>query len=531
MANPTSFPSILKAQIFPCDSTVRYPEQKNSRYQPASHPFGVCFSGGGPRSFSASLGQMRGLINLGLIDSIGAISCVSGGTWFGAMFSYAPNNIKDSTLLGLMLDPGQITLDNLAEINPLCIGTPITNMNNRNILASIAKFISHHEKFKNPPLNHIYSRMLNDLMLSPFQLDSEDTFFSLDAETIQNIVCQNPALKASNFYTMRPNRPYFIAGATQIYPEGRGEVLRHFEYTPLYTGTPQLFNQIGPGKQDFGGGYVESFAFDTQTPSMSGEANYLTAPTPDPIFLLSDVMGSSGAAPGIIMDFLKQPELFPEFNYWPVIKAGQEPSTSYSFVDGGNLENTGIVPLLRRQYPVILAFVNSDLPIGSNSSQCIDGISAEISQLFGLTPKLTLNKQNIQIFETDKFAALAQGLKDAKSKGKPTCYCDQYTIKPDNQFGIPSYPGTGEVTVTWFYNDINAEWKSQLSPSVQGLLNSTDKTNYLLNFPNYKTVCQNKDRLGIDELLLLTSQQINLLAHMWCYTVINAGQAIRSLLR
>lgn len=526
MANPVSLPSTLRARVYPAQPTAVYPELARARHRPGAHPYGVCFSGGGPRSLSASLGQMRGLHHLGLLDSIGAISCVSGGTWFGTLFTYAPAEIADPVLLGPVLDPERIQLADLAEIDPRCLAAPLTQATNGRIAEILSLLLIGHELARDPPLNRLYARLLNALLLRPFGLDSTGTFFSLDPVAVAEILARNPALAAEKFYTARPNRPYFIAGATQIYPLGKDQILRHFEFTPLYAGTPQLFRGAGPGGLDIGGGYVQSLAFGSSTPSPPDVDGYVTVPTPEPLFTLSDIMGSSGAAPGVLLDYFHRPEWFPEFSHWPAVNVGRERATSYSFVDGGNLENTGIVPLLRRQYPIILAFVNSAAPLGSASGGCVDGVDGQISRLFGLLPPDTsLNEQDTQVFPTARFTALAQGLKAAKAGGKPPIFTDRYPIHQPNSFGIPDYPD-GMVKVIWFYNDLNLEWRNKLAEPVQRLLAGTDPRNYLLNFPNYKTVFQNEDALGIDELLLLTAEQINLLAHMWCYTVVEAGRMI-----
>lgn len=557
MTNSTSLPSTLTARVYPSQPTADFPELDHPRYRPSSHPFGVCFSGGGTRSFSASLGQMRGLEALGLLDSVGAISCVSGGSWFSTLFSYAPTEIDDATLLGPILAPGEITRENLAQLDPQCLASPIPDINDVRIGEITVELVAQAALSGPLELNRVYSRLINEILVKPFKLDSTETFFTLDAETIKQITKLNPDLTASHFYTMRPNRPYLIACATQIYPIGEDQKMRHFEYTPLYVGTPELFKGAGADGLDIGGGYVQSFAFGSQplgnrlgclktfvpdfVLQMLGRNNqllfeqgYVTVPTPNPQFLLSDVMGSSGAAPGIVLDHLGEPDWLPEFNYWPVVNDGHQKSTSYSFVDGGSLENTGIVSLLRRQYPVILAFVNSSLPLDSDSKSEFKGIDVQISRLFGFNPKKSLNEQDTQIFASEKFDALANGLKSAKAKGKATYFVDSYQIQQPNRFDIPSYPDNGEVTVVWFYNDVNQEWKNQLTPSVLELLNSgdSDPTNNMKNFPNYDTISQNKGPHGVPQLLQLTAEQINLLAHMSCYTVTNnAGETIQSLKR
>jgi hypothetical protein len=543
MANPAAFPSNLTAQVYPANASFQFPEfdpaqtDQSERYRPDSHPFAAAFSGGGPRAFSAALGQMRGLYNIGFLDALGSISCVSGGSWFGTMFNYAPASITDSQLLGPVTDPEEINLSNISTIDPNCIASSLLNLTNINISLWFSIFFAQY-KAGYLPLNRIYSRILNAIMLTPFNLESTYNFFSLDEAAIQNIVNNNPSLTASNFYAARADRPYFIAGATQIFPTGENLVMRQFEYTPLYVGTPQLFQGQGQGGEDIGGGYLQSFAFDSGTPTVvSGQSNLVTVPTPDEYFLLSDVMGSSGAAPGSILDCIGVMSLFPEFSYWPVVDIGNEAAVTYSIVDGGDFENTGVVALLRRQYPAIIAFVNTDIPINSTSNYAYQGIDGQISRLFGLIPPCNPNnidpcsvavcsQQSIQVFPTAQFQALADGLKDRKKQQQPPFFVDFYTVVEDNPFDIPGYT----VMVLWFYNDINQQWVNKLSPTIQELLLSTDQTNYLANFPNYNTVFQNKSSGGIPELLLLTAQQINLLADMWCFTIMGDGrQAIQSL--
>jgi len=544
MANPASFPSTLTAEVFPSgNSSFQYPEfdpsqcDQSQRYVPSSNPFGVSFSGGGPRAFSAALGQMRGLYNTGFIDIVGAISCVSGGTWFGTLFSYAPTSITDSQLLGPVIEPQDITLNNISSIDSNCIGSSLLGLTNLGITTAFALFYTQY-KLGYLPFNRIYSRILNFIMLTPFNLESTYTLFSLDQASVQAILNNNSGLTASNFYTMRPDRPYFIAGSTQVYPTGENEVMRQFEYSPLYVGTPQLFQGQGQNGEDIGGGYLQSFGFDSGTPTpVPNKNNLVTVPTPSEYFLLSDVMGSSGAAPGSILDCIGVNDIFPEFSYWPMVNIGQESAVTYSFVDGGDFENTGVVALLRRQYPVVIAFVNSELPINSTSDYAYDGIDGQVSRLFGLTPPCNPSnqddcsvascpQQSVQVFPTSQFDALATGLKSQKENGQPTFFSDTYTIVEGNPFGIPVY----EVFVVWFYNDINQQWKNQLSSTIQELLGSTDPTNYMANFPNYGTVFQNKASDGIPEILLFTAQQINLLANMWCYTIMgDGGQAIESI--
>jgi hypothetical protein len=86
------------------------------------------------------------------------------------------------------------------------------------------------------------------------------------------------------------------------------------------------------------------------------------------------------------------------------------------------------------------------------------------------------------------------------------------------------------VNIVWFYNHLNQGWQAQLSPDVQALLANRERVNDMSNFPNLGVFFQNRNAAGMPELLHYTLQQINLLGHMWCYTVMHdAGATLLAL--
>jgi hypothetical protein len=550
---PQPITQILYSRVTSSAPQPVYPEAQSdlaARFAPSTHPIGVCFSGGGPRSFAASLGQMRGLMNASggaLYDRIGAISCVSGGCWFGALFSYANPQLTDAQLLGPVTPPQAITLDGIATIDPNCLGYGLTRATNSAIVASLTCSM-----LAGVPTQLLYGRMLNAILLHSFGVDDVSKFFTLDAGSLAAIVAKN-GVSPSSFYLMRPNRPFFIGGCTQVYPEGEQLQMRHFEYSPLYAGTPQYFPGAGANGLDIGGGYAENFPFGGAATTPPDASGYVTVDAAKYPFCLPDVIGSSGAAPGSVLDEIGFPSLFPEFDYWPPRTAGANSTAYYSFVDGGDLENTGIVPLLRRQYPVIVACVNTSTAMGSPGT--VDNIDTQIASLFGMrgpTPTSQTSReirqallarastaasatksshwipqQPVQVFPSADWPAVAAGLNAAKASGGPVVYANQHTIVPDNPFGILPYPNGQKVTVVWLYNEIIPNWVSQLAPPVQAFLASSSPANDMANFPNYRTVLQNRlDWEPVPELLWLSPQQVNLLADMWTWAVMEAAATI-----
>ena len=493
---------------------------------------------------------MRGLHAADVLPRFGAISCVSGGTWFGLPFSFAPAAYSDGQLLGPVVAPGDITVSGLNYISGQCLGGALLNLTDLRLSGLYTYYVGEYVT-GHLPYDKIWSRILNDTILNPFGLDNTGTYFTLDQSTLAAIRQRNGGF-ADPFYTLRADRPFFIAGGTQIYPLGvlprqggparrsparsrparsraprsapldlsvknlPGQIYRHFEYTPGYTGTAQLFSRAGIGGLDFGNGYVENFCFDTPTPLGVSTANIAQVPVGKYPFLLSDMIGSSSAALASVLDEFRFSGGFPFFDYWPIKDIGQEASVPYSFGDGGILENTGIVPLLRRGYRVIFAFVNTPFPVNSDDPGCVNGIDGQISRLFGLIPSDDYgSSQDTQIFATSQFAALADGLKAARASGAPVVYADRYPILPSNPFELAVYT----PLIFWLYNDWNRSWHDQLQPEVKQLFAEWNPIDYLENFPNYATVGQNDG-----ELLYLTPRQINLLAHMWCYTMLEGFQ-------
>lgn len=268
--------------------------------------------------------------------------------------------------------PEELTLENLSQINPLQIAAPITTMTAGNMLLVARDVMRSITLSQSTAFNRFYSRLLNEMMLKRFDLHDYHKLFTLDEEAVKRILARNPALKAEQFYTARPNRPYLICGATHIYPPGPEQVLRQFELSPLYAGMPQLFPKAGHEGTDLGGAYIETFAFDSEAPLERSSSDVVTVPMPEPLFLLSDMIGSTSAAPGVMLDHYQDPSLMPEFKMWPFTSL--ESSSLYSIVDGDALENLGIVPLLRRQYPIILSFVNVFFPLGSNTPLMVGGL-------------------------------------------------------------------------------------------------------------------------------------------------------------
>lgn len=166
---------------------------------------------------------------------------------------------------------------------------------------------------------------------------------------------------------------------------------------------------------------------------------------------------------------------------------------------------------------------------GEQKSAATPPISVPPDQQTPQALRISVPQQPIQVFPQADWPAVRDGLKKALAGGGTVYFASEHQIYDRNPFGISPYPGNGKVKVVWLYNQRIARWVSQLQPDVAAFLDSKDKTELMANFPNYDTVQQNSDRLGIKELLLYTPRQVNLLADMWTWAILDIAGDLRRL--
>jgi hypothetical protein len=462
------------------------------------------------------MGQVRNLLGSSFWNQVGAISCVSGGSWFGSIFSFADaTNYPDSELLGPAIDPSELYWGtsndtNAANVNYVPqnrLAYGLTLINNLYILELLGLL-----KLMGTPNEKLYSRALGWGLLENFGLDGP-----------------------WSTTPVRPNRPFFIANGSYATNIGLYQRLWQFEYTQQYVGTPQsivpatmqlrhmpaaqqarfpaLPKSVAPVA---GNGWVDVAGFDSTSPQIGGRQATVTPPYSysdwfhDWTFSLSDVIGSSGAAPGSFLDVLGVPVLFPEFYTWPLGTGATPPAVCSSIVDGGDLENTGIVALLRRRYPLILAFVNSEVVFGQTGTYPL-GIDPCVSALFGKTMVPPLG-QSVQVFDASLFAPLMQALGNMNNLTGVPWALSELPVLPGNPFGIPAYT----PNILWLYNGRSKSWVDEITdPTVRWVATQPPATGSL---PWLSTVFQNpSDIPDIPELLMYTPWQVNLLANMWSW--------------
>jgi len=387
----------------------------------------VCFSGGGVRSFSATVGHMRALHILQLLNNedISYMSTVSGSAWAGAIFNFYTEGAKDdSHLLG-----GRTRMDDCDLYTLKNKTAPILEPASQDMW-KLAETI-----FWTTNSHEWWERTVAEIYLKPFGLDVEKSFAHRDLERV--IESQNHLLKDRVLYSHR-GRPFWVANAAVIGPKwARAGDMFPVQFTPMYSGTPFPHKmhlrglRHGSEHKDVkvGGGMIDSFAFGTDAPSASSTMGvhrirspikdsvaavsgavttisnaasemvkdvfstmeslvtdhpevlhkgvpkrYVRVPMPELPLTLRHAVGIASHAPAFIFKNSRYLEKFnPRAKFWSEVedrhlredgtKEHKTHAHEMDFADGGTLDNIGLLSMLQRKLRRIVVFVNSEIPI------------------------------------------------------------------------------------------------------------------------------------------------------------------------
>lgn len=503
-------------------SGLVYPECQDGR--PST---GICFSGGGTRSYAATIGQLRGLVEIGLLDRVGYVSAVSGGAWAATAHAYyaGPGQTNDE-ILGAVIRAEELDLTTLSRLSESELGVAATR-DFRQTLMSL---------HQSPAVaaDRIWVQAVGETFLSPFGLFEAEhpQAFTLDSVSSEEIRKRNPAIGSLHQVRSGREAPYLITHATLNWPSDSdsGAWKVGFEYSPLYCGSPVLHHLESNGKSvSVGGGLVESCAFGCDPPLVPIDADGCITVEQTRPFTLADVIGATSAFRTADRDN----RFYPHAQCWPVTTgAGAGAGGRYLFSDGGDLENFGIISLLRRKVRSIVVFVNTvwplSLTINPDAGWPVDSTPESrvmdpfIAPLFGApNPSFPNNR----VFGETDFSVLHRTLQEAKRRRGVVAATMIHQVQENTWWGIA---GGWDVRVCWVYNERVPEWDARLPLETQRLMEgslSAEESGVLDNFPHYRTQEQNPGAL-----IRLTPVQVNLLSHLGCWTVMRQADQLNELL-
>jgi len=477
----------VNTRIWETKETFTFPEQETSHpdFVGSKGNVGICFSGGGTRSATCTHGQLKALVHTGLLDKVGYISCVSGGAWAALPFTFLDKHWEDSHFFGSILESKELTEEVLNNINKQNYLYTVTHAGILDdVLKNWLKFAT----------DETYSRAIGKVFLDHFNLNSRKKLFANSLTHVKDILARNNKLSANDFYTVRPNRPFLITTGALL-RWGTHDYI--FEMTPWYSGIYTFYPKKKIYSTDIGGGYIESFACDSDSPDeITDQTAKVRIGSKKHRFTLSDILGTTGAAPSEVLHNIGLRDIgFPEFKHWSARNAKK--AKEYEIGDGGNIENLGIIPLIIRDVKRIIVFVNTKKPLSVNKPS---QINEAIKELF--------EPGNVNhLFPKKKLKDLEKGLSNRLDEGKATIYKDSYIVHKNVHHSIK---GGNTIEVLWVYNHNYLNWQKKLPKEI---LNKLGKGK-LSNFPHFATFLENGPKfIDLDPI------QANLLSHMSCSVV------------
>ncbi|GAA4824538.1 patatin-like phospholipase family protein [Algivirga pacifica] len=477
----------------------KFPEEEHIPIEKKN--VGIAFSGGGNRSAPLTIGYLRALHHFDLIKYVKYQSSVSGGAWAGIPYTFLDPSIEDEQFLGEFKAPEKLSFKDIQDVKDFSFTSAVAETR---ILDDFLKNLDKGDE--------IFAKVLSNVYLTPFLLGETRKLFTLNQASLETIQSKNSGLMSYDFYTVAKDRPYLIVNSV-LSRSNPLKVRRYpFEITPLYCGIPSYHKNKGSwGKFDIGGGYVESFGFDSDAPQDASEDGHVQVRLNKDInrFGLGDVMAATGSALGEYTDrFFPLNPGFPEFKHWS--PKNPERAKEYDFVDGGYLDNTGVIALLRRKVERIIVFVNGSTGLNPIDSKN-DGVSNMIRLLFKKENHLSARdfSGNIVLKEVgdtkpeESYDRLAEELRKLHAEGRPAVSVRKYKTVANKLYAIE---GGFEVEIMWVHNGFSNAWLNTIQDPVLKRYILEQRKDH--NFPDFSTFFTNGAKV-ID----LDVEQSNLMAH------------------
>jgi len=508
----------VSVRVWADEGPGRAPEQRDGVLSEPLPQTAVCISGGGTRSMAATVGQLRGLVELGLLDRIGYLSCVSGSAWAAVPYLYAADGAVE---LGVVTRPDQLTREGLDRLEPRSLLLSATSHFRDSFVALDA------DGSVRP--DQVWSRAVGETFLAPVGLydPTEPTGFGPAAGSAFAAAGER-VLPVRRCHRPRVTRPFPVVHATLNWPESRSASQQRlpFEYTPLYVGSPQrrVLRDAEAGPRTVGGTFVEPLGFGSAgSPAVGATDGRVAVRPPLRPFTLGDMIGASSAFNTPDRDV----RAYPHACYWTLPAANSGPCVVNDlFTDGGDVDNLALLGMLRRRIPTVVVFLNSVWPldIDHDARHWPDNgqIDPAVPPLFGQPSQRWPHNQ---VFLPAAYREVVSAWRAAKRAGHPMVASSRLTVQPNDWWGIE---GGWDVSVCWVYNGRVPAWEAGLPDEIRRILPSgaSDAPDApLARFPHYRTIGQNAQALT-----RLTPLQANLLAELAGWSVIESGDKLRAVL-
>ena len=418
-----------------------YPESQIPIFN-EKEDIGIALPGGGTRACAYSLGVLRALHKLNVLQKTKYITSVSGSSWLNSIYSYQNINTNEE-FLGEYIPPTELTYSKLSNIpttaefaNVLHNFTVIPDIFNSFIVTQIVSVFEYYIKL-NDKTDDILSRCFGEAFFSKYKLNDFITIPTFKDNTQSKYT---PARK------LRPDVPFPIILGTALIQDT--EIQSPIEFTPLYYG----INTVNPDIKG-SGIYVEPTGFltFTKTDVKVDKPEYtfdttVKACTNNVISILKASSISSNYEPLLIglpnslYDFFE----FPQMNYFD-----QDIILADGVVIG---DNSGLTSLLKRRVKNIILVCTFDSSDDStlDNKYFVETNSDIISMFKDLNPR--------QLFKSSYYSELIKAFNKLIDINKPLVVKMDIEAVSNTRYGIVIKDDDKYIPTVTFIHPSRNEW-------------------------------------------------------------------------
>jgi hypothetical protein len=223
--------------------------------------YGIALSGGGCRALTYSIGTLRGLHMMNLLNNARYVSTNSGSSWLNGPAAHTTKSMTE--FLGEYLPPEQCSMKRLKHIDHkshaffLCDGHNV-----HTFLRELRESLLHQD---GDDPRGFWSQAIGHIFFKRYDLNNYD-YLPVMTGSNEDFITSETGVPINKMTPYDPSRyPFPILNASVVV---RGhEISAPLEFTPLYYGTPGSFKYEDDHKSfAVGGCLIEPFGF-TSTPS------------------------------------------------------------------------------------------------------------------------------------------------------------------------------------------------------------------------------------------------------------------------
>lgn len=427
-----------------------FPESEIPRFN-EKEDIGIALPGGGVRACAYSLGVLRALHKLNVLQKAKYMTSVSGSSWINAIYSYQ-KLYTTKEILGEYIPPSELTYSRLSNVptshefvNILHDFTIITDMLNNFVITKIVSLIEDIIRI-NDKTDDLLSRCFGNSFFAKYGLNDFTTVPTFKDETKNAQNAQNAKNNYTPLQELRSDVPFPIILGTVLIQDT--EIKSPIEFTPLYYG----INTVNP--DIIGSGiYVEPTGFlnftkndvKTDTPKYTFNTT-VNACINNVISILKSSSISSNyeplliRLPNSIYDFIELPQM----NYF-----NQDIILCDGVVIG---DNSGITSLLKRKVKniILICTFNSTDDSSLDNKYFVEN-NSDIIQMFK-------DSNPHQLFKPSYYPELISSFNKLILENKPLIVKMDIETVSNTRYGIVIKDDEKYIPTITFIHPSRNEW-------------------------------------------------------------------------